>query len=287
MTTKGVLSVVILSGSMLLSGCFGSDDVTPGLEQQLIRETQIIDEYLQDNSIVPDIDDYSSLRFQPFAEGDGLAPYTANSVNISYTAYLLSTEEEIESGENVTIEWDDLILGLQLGLRNVRENGRMMLYVPSVLAYGEQGTDEIPGNAILIYDITLNSFDAPQLRSEIAQIETYLTDNSITAEQHPSGLYYIIHEEGTGDSPDWISNVQVNYEGRITSTQAVFDSGSGVSFNLTQVIFGWQLGLQQLKEGGSMTVYIPATFAYGSQGSGSLIPANANIEFDVDLLSVF
>lgn len=279
--------MVILSGSIVLSGCFGSDDVTPGLEQKLIRETQIIDEYLQDNSIVAVIDDYSSLRFQPLAEGDGLAPYTANSVNISYTAYLLSTEEEVESGENVTILWDDLILGLRLGLRNVKENGRIMLYVPSVLAYGEQGKGDIPGNANLIYDITLNSFAAPQLRGEISQIETYLTDNSITAEQHPSGIYYTIHEEGIGVSPGWTSNVKVNYEGRLNSTQEVFDSGSGVSFNLAQVIFGWQLGLQQIKEGGRMTIYIPATFAYGSEGSGSVIPANANLEFDVDMIDVF
>jgi FKBP-type peptidyl-prolyl cis-trans isomerase len=281
------LTSVMLGLGLMLSGCFGSDDVQPGLEQKLIRETQIIDEYLLDNQITAQVDSYSTLRFQPVSEGSGLAPYVANSVNISYTAYEMSTGDEVESGENVTIDWDDLILGLEVGLRNVREGGRMMLYVPSVLAYGETGKGDIPGNAILIYDITLNSFSAPQLRDDITAIETYLNDNSIVATQHPSGMYYIIQEEGTGNKPSWFSNVQVTYEGRLTETQEVFDTGSGVSFNLSNVIFGWQLGMQLVKQGGSITLYIPSTFAYGTQGAGNDIPPNANIEFDVELTSVF
>ncbi len=280
-----VIIAVLFSASVLLSGCFGTDDIQPGLEQRFIQETLLIDQYLQENNLDAEVDSYSTLRFEELLEGNGLAPYTANSVNLTYTTTLLATGDTVEVEQNVTIDWEDLILGLQVGLRNVRESGRMILYVPSVLAYGEQGKGDIPPNAILIYDITLNSFDLPQLRNEVSFIQSYLNDSSITATRHPSGIFYRINKPGVGARPTWSSGVLVDYAGKIIETQEPFDQGQGRSFNLSGVIQGWQIGLQEIGEGGDIDLFIPSTFAYGPEGRGS-IPPNASLQFNVELISV-
>ena len=276
--------LVLLSATVGLSGCFGTDDIQPGLEQRFIQETSIIDEYLQDNNLDAQVDNYSTLRFEELLEGNGLAPYTANSVNLTYKTMLLATGDTVEVAENVTIDWDELVVGLQVGLRNVRESGRMILYVPSVLAYGEQGQGDIPPNAILIYDITLNSFDLPQLKNEVSFIQSYVKD-SIVATRHPSGIYYRINEPGTGLRPTWGSGVFVDYEGKFIENEERFDGRMGANFNLSSVIQGWQIGLQEIGEGGNIDLFIPSTFGYGEEGRGS-IPPNASLRFNIDLISV-
>lgn len=276
--------LVLLAATVGLSGCLGTDDIQPGLEQRFIQETLLIDEYLQDNNLDAQVDSYSTLRFEELLEGNGLAPYTANSVNLTYKTMLLATGDTVEVAENVNIDWNQLIVGLQVGLRNVRESGRMILYVPSVLAYGEQGQGDIPPNAILIYDITLNSFDLPQLKNEVSFIQSYVKD-SIVATRHPSGIYYRINEQGTGKRPTWGSGVFVDYEGKLMENEERFDGRMGSSLNLSSVIQGWQIGLQEIGEGGNIDLFIPSTFGYGEAGRGS-IPPNASLRFNINLISV-
>lgn len=124
-----------------------------------------------------------------------------------------------------------------------------------------------------------------QLERDIVIIDQYLVDNNITAMEHESGLRYVIDVEGTGDSPDFNDNVTVNYEGRLMSNGSVFDSNEDISFSLTGVITGWQIGFPFYKEGGSGTLYIPSGWAYGRNGQNT-IPGNAILIFDIDLLKV-
>ncbi len=277
---------VLLVAPLFLTSCFDSDDDQPDLNQKFLQETAVIDEFLQDNGITAEIDPFTSLRYEPIIMGSGLAPYIGNSVNMTYTTYLLETGETVDSGTDQTILWENLIAGLQLGLRNVQEAGRIRLYVPSVLAYGESGDGDIPPNANLVYDITLNSFDNPRLKSDVSYIQSYLNENELTAVRHPSGIFYNIIEQGTGPYPSFGSNIMVTYEGRIIETQEVFDGNTGSIFQLSRLIVGWQIGLQELREGGSMNLYVPSTFGYGETGAGTTIPPNTNLEFDIELNSV-
>jgi FKBP-type peptidyl-prolyl cis-trans isomerase FkpA len=59
----------------------------------------------------------------------------------------------------------------------------------------------------------------------------------------------------------------------------------GQSFILNQLIKGWQLGLPQIKKGGSIKLYIPPSLAYGATGNG-IIPGNSNLIYEVSLLDV-
>lgn len=117
---------------------------------------------------------------------------------------------------------------------------------------------------------------------EFLTIDEYITANNLTTQVTPSGLHYIIKQQGTAPNPNIRSNVNINYNGFFLGGGS-FDSGNDVTFGLSQLILGWQEGLQLIGSGGSITLLVPANLAYGSRGQGS-IPGNTDIGFDIDLI---
>ena len=116
-------------------------------------------------------------------------------------------------------------------------------------------------------------------------LQAYVTASGINAQLHPSGFYYEILSPGTGTvSPTICSTVLVTYIGTVIGGGgAPFDQNlSGVSFPLSNLIIGWQLGIPLLKKGGSIRLFLPPSMAYGSGGSGS-IPPNSYLQFVISL----
>lgn len=116
-----------------------------------------------------------------------------------------------------------------------------------------------------------------------AQMQAYITANSITATKDPSGMYYQIIVPGSGATPTINSTVSVTYAGKFTNNTA-FDSGTA-SFLLSRVIEGWQIGIPLIKKGGKIKLIIPPYLAYGCSDYMT-IPGNSILVFDVDLLDV-
>ena len=110
-----------------------------------------------------------------------------------------------------------------------------------------------------------------------------------TAASTPSGLKYIVLQEGTGNKPVATSNVKVHYTGMFLDGK-VFDSsvqrGETIDFGLNQVIKGWTEGLQLMNEGSKYKFYIPSNLAYGERGAGGVIPPNADLIFEVELIKI-
>jgi FKBP-type peptidyl-prolyl cis-trans isomerase len=100
-----------------------------------------------------------------------------------------------------------------------------------------------------------------------------------------SGLQYQILQPGGGMQPSAADSVTVNYKGSLIDG-TVFDDGEGISFPLNGVISGWTEGLQLMKEGAKYRFFIPPDLAYGESGAGRVIPPNAALIFEVDLLKV-
>jgi FKBP-type peptidyl-prolyl cis-trans isomerase FklB len=100
-----------------------------------------------------------------------------------------------------------------------------------------------------------------------------------------SGLQYQIVEEGTGKTPSPTDKVTVNYRGTTVDGKE-FDSsykrGKPASFQLNGVVKGWTEGLQLIKEGGKIKLFIPPELAYGDRGP----LAHRALVFDVELISV-
>lgn len=118
--------------------------------------------------------------------------------------------------------------------------------------------------------------------SEIATLKQYIDTQKIAATPDARGFYYSIQSPGSGDKPTVCSTVTVNYAGKLTTGQT-FDSGSGVRFGLNQLIVGWQEGIPLVAPGGSVTLYLPPSLAYGSQEQPG-IPANSILVFQIDLV---
>ena len=109
----------------------------------------------------------------------------------------------------------------------------------------------------------------------------------------PTGLRYTDEVVGTGPQPKAGQSVQVHYTGWLDQggkKGAKFDSsrdrGQPFSFTLGQgqVIQGWDEGVASMKVGGRRTLVIPASLGYGARGAGGVIPPNATLIFDVELL---
>ena len=98
------------------------------------------------------------------------------------------------------------------------------------------------------------------------------------------------YKAGTGATISSTSaTVSVQYVGALASNGVIFDDsfdgGQPLSIQLSQVIQGWSNGLQGMKVGGMRRLFIPSQYGYGPQGQNG-IPANADLVFDVKLLSV-
>lgn len=130
---------------------------------------------------------------------------------------------------------------------------------------------------------------APQ--TEIDYLQNYINSYSISATQHSSGIFYHIDSTGTGNKPDVCSTVTVTYQGSLLSNNYVFESRTTpVDFALGGLILGWQKGLQAIKAGGGIVLYIPPSLGYGASditsGGQVIIPANSYLKFVIALRNV-
>tara|TARA_Y100000996_G_scaffold138210_1_gene105314 strand:- start:5631 stop:6506 length:876 start_codon:yes stop_codon:yes gene_type:complete len=128
-----------------------------------------------------------------------------------------------------------------------------------------------------------------QLSIDLELIENYLKENNIDAMKSESGLHYVITEKGNGDNAASGDNVTVHYTGMLLNGEkfdSSLDRNQPFSFQLGQgmVIRGWDEGITYFNKGASGTLYIPSTLGYGSSGAGGVIPPNAILIFEIQVL---
>lgn len=93
---------------------------------------------------------------------------------------------------------------------------------------------------------------------------------------------------GEGEEVQPSDTVTINYTGALASDGTIFDSSVGgepATFPLDNLIVGWQEGIPGMKVGGVRRLYIPAAKGYGEAGSGSSIPPNSDLIFDIELFN--
>ena len=104
-----------------------------------------------------------------------------------------------------------------------------------------------------------------------------------------SGLIYRSLQEGTGPSPAATDTVKVHYRGTLPDGKefdSSFKRGEPATFALNRVIKCWTEGVQRMKVGGKAKLVCPPSIAYGERGAGGVIPPNATLVFEVELLAI-
>lgn len=124
-----------------------------------------------------------------------------------------------------------------------------------------------------------------------AKMDAELDKIAAGFEKTDSGLRYQIIQKGSGAQASQGKNISVHYKGQLADGR-VFDSSyerkQPIDFTVGvgQVIKGWDEGLQLLQVGDKARLVIPSHLAYGSQGAGGVIPPDATLIFDVELMDV-
>jgi FKBP-type peptidyl-prolyl cis-trans isomerase len=124
-----------------------------------------------------------------------------------------------------------------------------------------------------------------------AKMDAELDKLATGFEKTESGLRYQIIQKGSGAKASQGKNISVHYKGQLADGR-VFDSSyerkQPIDFQVGvgQVIKGWDEGLQLLQVGDKARLVIPSHLAYGSQGAGGVIPPDATLIFDVELMDV-
>lgn len=117
------------------------------------------------------------------------------------------------------------------------------------------------------------------------KILEYISEHGLDAQEHESGVFYVIEREGSGGHPTASSVVKLNYTGKLLDGK-VFDSGYGSSLRLMNTIQGWQYGIPMFRKGGEGLLLIPSGLGYGQWPTGS-IPVNSVLIFEIELIDYF
>lgn len=143
-----------------------------------------------------------------------------------------------------------------------------------------------------------------QLAYEKEQIEKYLVNNNLEAQQTEEGIYYIISREGEGrnvaDSDSVVSNFTLKLmDGTVlTTTEEQIARESGIyrettpyehyefSLGKDRLLEGWSIGVPLLKEGGKGTFFIPSRYAFGTNSAAGVIPPNSTLIYDIEVIEL-
>jgi FKBP-type peptidyl-prolyl cis-trans isomerase len=227
----------------------------------------------------------SGLQYDDVVPGTGATAQAGQSVTVHYTGWLHDPAAangrgkkfdssvdrddpfEFDLGAGMVIRgWDEGVQGMQVG-------GTRVLTIPPELGYGARGAGGvIPPNATLIFEVQLlPTAERPQLL-----ITDVVVGGGRTAQ---AGTSVTVHYTG------WLFDETAPQQ-RGRKFDSSKDRGQPFAFDLGagMVIRGWDDGVQGMQVGGTRVLVIPPHLGYGPRGAGGVIPPNATLVFEVELL---
>ena len=145
-------------------------------------------------------------------------------------------------------------------------------------------------NAEQVFNEKKDEYDKMEINKK-KELEKKMKDLTSDAKATESGLKYIMIKEGKGPKPKMGQTVSVHYAGYLTNGQkfdSSYDRNQPIEFPIGtgRVIKGWDEGIMLLNVGAKAKLIIPPDLGYGARGAGGVIPPNATLIFDVELLEI-
>lgn len=229
----------------------------------------------------------SGLRYQLLSAGEGQSPTEDQSFKLQYTFYTaegVALDSSLNPGNNAIVgKTGEMALNFLRELPPMMAPGAVVLAdVPIAEVFGQRPPAELSGQTTCTWRLELEKVLVPMDIPEFKQLD----DTAVTL---PSGLRIQTLVAGTGAKPRADQRAMVHYAGWLTDGKnfdSSFSRGEPTTFGVTQVIPGWQEGLQEMRLGESALMYIPSDLAYGPGGAGADIPPNADLIFFVQLIDV-
>lgn len=162
----------------------------------------------------------------------------------------------------------------------------------TIIRVGSKAKDfKANGDAMQKYMENYNKRVADQEKQVKVDFENWVTKTYPTAKKTSSGLYYVVMQEGDGEQAVKNKTVSVHYSGKLSDGREFDNSysrGEPIEFRLGigQVIPGWDEGIALMKVGAKYKLIIPSDLGYGKHGAAGVIPPNATLIFDTELMSV-
>ena len=216
--------------------------------------------------------------------GEGAEAQAGQNVIVHYTGWLYDSGAADLKGAKFDSSLDrndpfsfplgagHVIQGWDEGVAGMREGGSRTLIIPSEMGYGEMGAgNDIPPNADLLFEVKL-----------LKVVHTKIDDVKIgSGEEAQAGQLVTVHYTGWLFDKNSDGNKGIKFDSsRDRNEPFEFPLGHG------RVIAGWDMGVQGMKVGGQRVLTIPPEMGYGRRGAGGVIPPNATLVFDVELLEV-
>lgn len=276
----------------LAFGVDGSGGIPPN--SQIVLEVELLSaEPAPVPATVAEADLTSSetgLKYYDITQGDGIEATTNSRVYTDYTIWVKTDNgyEYVASSlgtqpfDFVLGRLDSVFPGWDEGTTGMKVGGKRLLVIPSELGLGEQSMGAIAPNSVLAMEIELVEVKEPRTPTKVDEADFITTD---------SGLKYYDLVPGTGEMPTAGQVVVVHYTGWLedgTQFDTSVDTGQPFRFQLGlgNVIPGWDEGVATMKVGGKRQLIIPPDLAYADLGSGNVIPPNATLIFEVELLEI-
>lgn len=232
----------------------------------------------------------SGLQYIELRTGSGPKPQPGELVTVHYTGKLDDgTVFDSSYDRNEPIRFalgtGRVIPGWEEGIALMNKGGQATLIIPPGLAYGETGAGGvIPPNATLTFDVELVDVTAgsPAAPTQVEESKYTVTEQ---------GIKYVDLVAGDGPAVANGQLVVAHYTGWLedgTKFDSSIDHGEPFTFNLGmgQVIPGWDVGLRGMKVGATRQLVIPPNLAYGANGAAGVIPPNATLIFEIELLEI-
>jgi len=227
------------------------------------------------------------LQIDDTVPGAGAEAVAGQTVLVHYTGWLHDPAAPAGRGQKFDSSKDHgepfefelgagrVIQGWDQGVQGMKVGGTRVLTIAPELGYGAQGAGGvIPPNATLVFEVEL----LPEPERVPLQMDDVVEGSGAEAR---AGQRVSVHYTG------WLHDPAVP-NGRGRKFDSSKDRGQPFQFHLGagQVIRGWDDGVQGMKVGGTRVLVIPPELGYGPRGAGGVIPPNATLVFEVDLLGV-